>query len=246
MCYHVKTPDGKFLKESVFAKDYELIAEFDRYYHAIAFDHPVVPVITNLEPRMIQPAEWGLVTSKRVYEDTARKMQKFTVNAVGEELFEKKSYKELAPTNRCIIIVEGFYEWMHVGQGKNAVKYPFFIQPSHDQFFLVGGIWNDWTNVNTGEEKLSAVVITSPANPLMAKIHNSKERMPFILDKSEIHRWLDPGLKKEDILHFIKPYDENKMKAHTISRKFNQFQKGETNVADICERVDYPELQLLQ
>jgi hypothetical protein len=66
------------------------------------FDHPVVPVITNLEPRMIQPAEWGLATSKRMYEDSARKMQKFTVNAVEEELFEKKSYKELIPTNRYI------------------------------------------------------------------------------------------------------------------------------------------------
>jgi putative SOS response-associated peptidase YedK len=245
MCYHVKTPDGKFLKESAFAKDYEIIAEFDRYYHAVAFDHPQVPVITNLEPRMIQPAEWGLVTSKRVYEDTARKMQKFTVNAVGEELFEKKSYKDLAPTNRCIIIVEGFYEWMHVGQGKNAVKYPFFVQPRDEEFFLLGGIWNDWTNVNTGEEKLSAVVITTAANPLMAKIHNSKERMPFILDKSQIQRWLDPGLEKDGILNAIKPYDENKMKAHTISKKFNQFQKGGTNVADICEKVEYSELQKL-
>jgi putative SOS response-associated peptidase YedK len=78
----------------------------------------------------------------------------------------------------------------------------------------------------------------------MAKIHNSKERMPFILDKSEIHRSLDPVIQKDDILNAIKPYDENKMNAHTISRKFNQFQKGETNVADICDRVEYSELQM--
>jgi hypothetical protein len=32
--------------------------------------------------------------------------------------------------------------------------------------------------------------------------------MPLILDKNEMHRWLDPGLKKHDILHFIKRYDE--------------------------------------
>jgi putative SOS response-associated peptidase YedK len=79
----------------------------------------------------------------------------------------------------------------------------------------------------------------------MAKIHNSKQRMPFILKKSQIHRWLDPGLQKDEILDAIKPYDDNKMKAHTISRKFNQFQKGQTNVADICDKVQYPELQTL-
>jgi putative SOS response-associated peptidase YedK len=239
----MKTPDGKFLKESTFGKDYELIAEYDRYYHAVAFDHPTVPVITNLEPRMIQTAEWGLVTGKRMYEDTARKMQKFTVNAVGEEVFEKKSYKDLIATNRCLIIAEGFYEWMHVGEGKKAVKYPFLIQPKEEEFFLLGGIWNNWTNVNTGEEKLSAVVITTAANPLMAKIHNSKERMPFILHKNDMERWLDPGFKRDDIQNIIKPFDENKMKAHSINMRFNKFQKGDTNVADICEKVEYPELK---
>jgi putative SOS response-associated peptidase YedK len=55
----------------------------------------------------------------------------------------------------------------------------------------------DWTNIKTGE-RLSTVVITAAANPLMAKIHNSKDRMPFIFDKSEIDRWLEPGLKKDD------------------------------------------------
>jgi putative SOS response-associated peptidase YedK len=92
--------------------------------------------------------------------------------------------------------------------------------------FLLGGIWNHWANINTREEKLSAVVITTAANPLMAKIHNSKERMPFILDTSEIHRWLDPCLQKDDILHAIKPYDENKMKAHTISRSLTSFKRA--------------------
>ena len=64
--------------------------------------------------------------------------------------------------------------------------------------------------------------------------------MPFIMDKEQIEKWLDPDLKNEDILHYIKPYDKEKMKAHSISRKFNYFQKEGTNVAEICERVEYP------
>jgi putative SOS response-associated peptidase YedK len=59
----------------------------------------------------------------------------------------------------------------------------------------------------------------------MAKIDNTKKRMPFILNKGEIDRWLDPGVTKDDILHLIKPYYENKMKAHTISRSLTNFKR---------------------
>ena len=245
MCYHAKIPDGALLQNSVFGKDYEIIGEYDRYYHANAYDHPILPVITNLEPRMIQPAEWGLVPYKNMYEAKARETQKFTVNAVGEELFEKKSYKELVGVQRCVIIVEGFYEWMHVGQGKTAVKYPFYIHPADDDFFYIGGIWNDWRNANTGETKISAVLITSGANPLMEKIHNTKKRMPFILEKSQISAWLSPDLNQGQVTAMIRPFDESKMKAHSISRKFNYFQKETTNIPEICDFVDYPELQML-
>jgi hypothetical protein len=41
-------------------------------------------------------------------------------------------------------------------------------------FSLVGRIWKDSTNVNTGEEKLRAFVITTAVTPLMAKIHNNQ------------------------------------------------------------------------
>src|SRR5947209_11089671 len=105
MCNHAKTPDRSILEHSNFGQDYEIIGEYDRYYHAVAFDHPEVPVITNLEPRMIQPGEWGLVPYKAIDEKKAREYQKFTVNAVGEEVFEKKSYKDFIGKNRCVIIV---------------------------------------------------------------------------------------------------------------------------------------------
>lgn len=193
---------------------------------------------------MIQPAEWGLVPYDKLYEKKAREMQKFTVNAIGEELFTKKSYKDHIGSKRSVMIIEGFYEWMHVGEGKTVVKYPFFIQPADDEFFYIGGIWNHWLNLNTKETKLSSVLITTAANPLMEKIHNSKKRMPFILDKSQIQTWLS-DLKQEQITGIIRPFDETKMKAHSITRDFNYFQKGITNVPEISDFVDYPELKML-
>ena len=147
----------------------------------------------------------------------------------------KKSFKHLAGRNRSVIIVEGFYEWMHVGTGKTAIKYPHYIKPAGDEFFYFGGIWNEW------EGGLTSVVITTAANPLMEKIHNSKKRMPFILQRDQIDTWLS-DIKPEQISAMIKPFDESKMQAHTISWKLNQFQREMTNIPEISDYVDYPEL----
>ena len=63
MCYHAKVPDTALLQASQFAQDYEIIGEYERYYHANAYDHHPIPTITTQEPRMIQPAE-GPCTSR--------------------------------------------------------------------------------------------------------------------------------------------------------------------------------------
>ncbi|MEJ7737414.1 MAG: SOS response-associated peptidase family protein [Chitinophagaceae bacterium] len=178
-------------------------------------------------------------------EKKAKEYQKFTVNAKGEELYEKKSFKDLIDSQRCIIIVEGFYEWMHVGAGKNLVKYPFYIAPKDEEFFFIAGIWNEWKNFTTKQSSLSSVIITSEANPLMAKIHNSKKRMPLMFHSSQVNNWLSRSLTREEVTSMIRPYDENRIKAHSITKKFNHFQKETTNIPEISDYVDYPELQML-
>ena len=65
-------------------------------------------------------------------------------------------------------------------------------------------------------------ILTTEANPLMAKIHNSKRRMPVIIPKENEHEWLQNGFLEQTIASFSVPYNENKMIAHTVNRLISE------------------------
>jgi putative SOS response-associated peptidase YedK len=67
---------------------------------------------------------------------------------------------------------------------------------------------NDWVNRQTGEQTHTFSIITTPANALMSKIHNDKQRMPFILPKGTERDWLNTNLKENEITDLIKPLPE--------------------------------------
>jgi len=93
----------------------------------------------------------------------------------------------------------------------------------------------------TGEILNTFSIITTPANPLMEKIHNLKKRMPLILSQDDEMKWLDPDLKTDRIKELIKPFPESKMTAYTISRDANNA-RNNRDVPGIQKRVEYPEL----
>ncbi len=86
--------------------------------------------------------------------------------------------------------------------------------------------------------------MTTEANPLMARIHNVKKRMPFILSKEDEALWLDNSATMEDLKEMMKPYPENLMTAHTVSRLITDRTK-DSNSPEVLENFSYPELQLL-
>ncbi len=109
----------------------------------------------------------------------------------------------------------------------------------------MGGIWEEWTERNTGELMKTFSLVTTDANPLMAKIHNDGQRMPVIIPEELTLDWLNQNLTKEDVLALSTPYNEEMMAAHTISRLITS-RTEETNVPDIKMEVSYPELAVQQ
>lgn len=110
------------------------------------------------------------------------------INARAESVLEKRTFQESVRHRRCVIPASGFYEW-------NRKKEKFtFQRADHAPLLFMAGCYNLYDGKNR------FVILTTQANPSMAPVH---ERMPLILDKSEIERWLsDDGcvetlLKKE-------------------------------------------------
>ncbi|NTU61067.1 MAG: SOS response-associated peptidase, partial [Caldiserica bacterium] len=79
----------------------------------------------------------------------------------------------------------GFFEWQHTP----TRKIPWYIYRSDNDIMSLAGLWSEWTYSSTGETVSTFSVITTDANDLMADIHNSKKRMPVILERGSELKW---------------------------------------------------------
>lgn len=220
---------------------FEAMAELNRspIYHANGFDFPQMPVITQQEPNKIQHFSWGLIPGWVKTAEEAQKLKAQTLNARGETIFSKPSFRNLVQKNRCLVLASGFFEWMTVGKA----KYPFFIHLKNAPLFAFAGLYSGWTDRETGEFIPSFTIITTEANELMAKIHNEKKRMPVILNREQQKEWLNPKLKSEEIEALIKPYPTEEMEAYAITKRLTN-RALNPNTPEVLEPGHYPELAL--
>ena len=97
---------------------------------------------------------------------------------------------------------------------------------------------------NSGEQFCTFSIITTDANDLMAVIHNSKKRMPAILDKVSEKKWIDLSSSQSDALALLKPYPSDFLKAHTIGPLVNS-KILNRNVPEVIRPFDYKSGNLL-
>jgi putative SOS response-associated peptidase YedK len=87
--------------------------------------------------------------------------------------------------------------------------------------FFMAGIYQPWTDKNTGEIIDSFAIVTTAANDLMSKVHNKKKRMPTILSENLAHEWLQEGLTESSIKEIANfQLDDDDMEAHSIRKDF--------------------------
>ena len=205
-----------------------------QYYFVSGFEHPILPVVTS---DRITFSRWGLIPSWSKNVSNANDLKTKTLNAAGETIFEKPSFRKAAASQRCLLGIDGFFEWRQF----NNQKYPYFINSAKNEIFSLGCLFDSWKNQETGEIHHTFSVVTTPANPLMEKIHNTKKRMPLIIPADCEKDWISAGLTPSEVSALIRPYDENGLKAVTISQRVNQV-KNNRNVPEILNPVTYPEL----
>jgi putative SOS response-associated peptidase YedK len=240
MCFHYSLKKKKRARKLT-APDLmaQLEFNFEPVYHVNGFTFPTMPVITNTNHNVFSSFFWGLAPSWAGSWDECQRIRQLTLNAKAETIFEKSSFRNPILKKRCLVPATGFFEWHHQG-GKT---YPFYISLKDEDVFMFAGIWDSWKEKNTGEIYNSYSIITTEANPLLAKIHNTKKRMPVILDPEKEFLWLDESLKPGDIMGLLKPYCEKEMQAHTINRE-KILSKNTSYNEDLLKSYHYAELEL--
>ena len=148
------------------------------------FSFPKTPVIADVSNDNIELYNWGLIPHW-AKDNTIRRN---TLNAKIETINEKPSFRN-SVNKRCLVISDVFFEWQWLDEkGKNKQKY--FISLPNNEIFAFAGLWSEWTDKSTGEILKTYTILTIETNKLMAEIHNSKKRMPIILDKEIEFDWL--------------------------------------------------------
>jgi putative SOS response-associated peptidase YedK len=164
---------------------------------------PIIKDNQSSTDLVLEMAHWEFIpswinTTKEL--ETSR--EKFTThNAKGENLLESKMYRDASLKRRCIVLSSGFYEWRHykpIG-AKKENAYPYFITIKGKPVFFMAGIYQPWTDKNTGETIDGFAIVTTAANDLMSKVHNKKKRMPTILNESLAFEWLQEELAESRI-----------------------------------------------
>jgi len=180
----------------------------------IAPTQPVATVIRDAKSNTnrLEIMRWGLVPSwaKDI------KMGSRMINARGETVHEKPSFRSAFKRRRCLVVADGFYEWQKLSDGS---KQPLYITLKDDGPFAFAGLWEFWTDRDSGSELITCTIITTTPNDFMSTIHN---RMPVILPRAEYDRWLDPD--QEDpaaLLPLLRPYPDDMMTAWPVSKRVN-------------------------
>jgi putative SOS response-associated peptidase YedK len=153
---------------------------------------------------------WGLVPSWAKDEKMGARM----INARGETVAEKPSFRSAVKSRRCLIPADGFYEWVR----SREAKQPYFIHFADARPFAFAGLWERWQG--PGRDPLdTCTIITTTPNKLVAELH---DRMPAILPPAHFGEWLQPEpLAAERLQGLLRPHSAEGMEAYPVSTHVN-------------------------
>lgn len=202
----------------------------------VAPTNDIYGVVADADGRLeVQAFHWGLIPVWA----KERKIGQRMINARAETIAEKPAFKGVFKKHRCIIPMDGFYEWAAgveggpVTKAGKLAKRPHFIHRLDGEPLAVAGLWSAWRDKEEGADAPwlhSATVVTTSANGTMESIHN---RMPVILPKAMWDMWLDPANQNIEVLSsLLVPAPDNLLTMHEVSTEVNNVRnKGDHLIA---------------
>lgn len=176
----------------------------------VAPEQMVFTVHATEQERTLRWLRWGLVP----FYAKERKSGPRSINARAETIQQKPAFRELLLRRRCIVPVDGFYEW----KGDGAARTPHFIHARDGRLLPLAGLWDRWRRSNELSVE-TFTIITCPPNEDIREIH---DRMPVVLSPEGVDRWLDPALADPaELIPLLRPAAAASLEAWPVSRAVN-------------------------
>jgi len=138
------------------------------------------------------------------------------INARSESVFEKSSFKEAYRQRRCLIPLNGYFEWKKDTQTKKST--PHFIVSASGDYFTFAGIYESWYDNALNETILTCALLTTEPNDKIVEIH---DRMPVILESHQWNLWLDPNSDYRELNRLLTPIASDKIRYFRVSELVN-------------------------
>ncbi|MSQ51393.1 MAG: SOS response-associated peptidase [Betaproteobacteria bacterium] len=152
-------------------------------------------------------ARWGLIPSWAKDMAMGAKMN----NARAETVAEKPAFRAAFRRRRCLIPVDGWYEWKEEG----GRKQPYFLYLRERGLAGLAGLWEEWISPD-GSPIESYAVVTTDANAEAAKIH---DRMPVIVAPAQQSLWLEGEPRQASSL--LRALEPGGLRFHKVDRRMS-------------------------
>lgn len=150
--------------------------------------------------RRLRSMRWGLLPPwvKAKADGSPETKGPLLINARAETVTTSAAFRAAAKTKRCLIPMDGWYEWRpgaETADGKKGAKTPFFMHGADGEPLFMGGLWSTWRPAKDAAPLLTCTIITTESAGPLAEIH---DRMPLSISECDWDRWLDPDAPMDD------------------------------------------------
>lgn len=203
--------------------------EIVRRYNVAPGDDVLTVAARRGEP-VGRTLRWGLVPPWADDPSVGFKM----INARAETVAEKPAYRDAFAKRRCLIVADGFYEWLREGAAtpgsaggasrRGSRSQPFHVTRADSAPFAFAGLWTGWRDRDVEDDEAenawlrTCTIVTTQANERIAGIH---PRMPVILDPRDEQTWLDPDTPRHHLEALMRPLPAEITAARAVSKAVN-------------------------
>ena len=134
-----------------------------------------------------------------------------TFNARAETVAIKPIFRTAFKRGRCLISASGYFEWKPTPSGKQ----PYYISAADGSVLSMAGLWDQWTDIQTGARVCSYTIIVTAANILTRTIH---DRMPVLIEPKDFEPWLSGEAGTE----LLRPASDDTLRLWPVSKRVNR------------------------
>ncbi|KAK3350193.1 hypothetical protein B0T25DRAFT_570769 [Lasiosphaeria hispida] len=167
----------------------------------------------------LQSMKWGLIPfwTKRT-PDYGSVLK--TINCRDDSLASPGGmWATMKARKRCVVVAQGFYEWLRPGGPGSKEKVPHYIKRKDGKLMCFAGLWDCVRYEGEEGARYTYTIITTESNKQLRFLH---DRMPVILEPGSeaVKTWLDPGRYEwnEELQGLLRPF-EGELEVYPVSKE---------------------------